>query len=62
MIARLLFFTHDVTKSEHSIFEQTRLNGNDSYLSVSSEPLIKDEEPNALTTPKFTHLYTCSLT
>ena len=43
------------------LIERTQLNGNDSHPSISSKPLIKDEELNLTVTPKFANLYACSL-
>ena len=34
----------------------TRLNDNDSYPSISSIPLIEDEEPNPTITPNFVYI------
>ena len=36
-----------------SPIQQPRLNRNDSKLGISSQPLIKDETPNPMVTPKF---------
>ena len=47
--------------SASSSIERTQLNSNDLHPSVSSEPLIEDEEPNPMATPKFAYLYACSL-
>ena len=47
--------------SAPSLIEQMKVNGNDSHSSVSSKPLIDDEEPNPTTTPNLAYKYTCSL-
>ena len=47
---------------DSSSIEWTRVNHNDSHLSVSLEPLIEDEITNPTVTPKFVYLYECSLT
>ena len=44
--------------SAPSLIELTRCNENDLHPIVSSEPLIEDEEPNPMATPKSTYKYT----
>ena len=48
--------------SAPSSIEQMRLNDKDSHPSVSSEPLIEDEEPNLTVTPNLAYKYICSST
>ena len=45
-----------------SWIEWIGLNGDDSHPSVSSEPLIEDEEANQTIRPNFTYIYACSST
>ena len=45
-----------------SSIERTQLNSNDSYPSVSSEPLMEDEESNPTITPNFVYKLRCSST
>ena len=44
--------------SAPSLMKRTRLNGNNKHPSVSSEPLIEDEEPNLKATPNLAYKYT----
>ena len=53
-IMRRFCFTCDVAKSECSIFDRTmKLHGNDSHLSVSSEPLVEDKGQIQQSRPNF---------
>ena len=45
-----------------SSIKQMQLNDNDSHPSVSSKPLIKDEELNPTAKPNLPYKYTCSST
>ena len=45
-----------------SSIERKQLNGNDSHPSVSSKPLIEDDEPNPTAMPNLAYKYTCSVT
>ena len=48
--------------SAPSSIKHKGLNGDNSYPNVSFELLIKDEEADQTTAPKFTYLYPCSST
>ena len=62
-IERRFFFMRDVKNLSSSFsIERTQHNGKHLHPSISSEPLIEDEEPNPTSTPKYVYKYTCSLT
>ena len=45
-----------------SSIEWTQLNNNDSHQSISSKPLIEDEQAHQTVTPNFAYIYACSST